>query len=265
MTAPHVEPSVARRVAWAASDIAQMTKRNLLRNVRIPQLLVFATIQPIIFTLMFAFVFGGAITIPGVDYVDYLMPGIMIQTVAFGSTQTGVGLAEDLSRGMIDRFRSLPVARSAVLAGRTISDSIRNVFVVFLVLTVGVIIGFRPDAGPVAFALAIGLAVLFGFALSWVSATIGLLVKEAETAQVAGIVWLFPLIFVSSAFVPPDTMPDGLRAFADASPFTLTINAVRALLLRNELIADFWGALAWIAGIVAVFVAISVRRYRRAA
>lgn len=257
--------SVLDRLRWALADVAQMTRRNLLRNVRIPQLLVFATIQPIIFTLMFAFVFGGAIDIPGVDYIDYLMAGILVQTVSFGSTQTGVGLADDLSKGLIDRFRALPMARSALLAGRTLSDSVRNVFVVLLMLGVGYLIGFRPTGGVVALLGAIGVAVLFGFALSWVSATIGLYVRDAETAQVAGIVWLFPLIFASSAFVQPSTMPDWLRAFAEASPVTVAVDTVRGLLLGGEWRAPLVKLLAWVAAIVGLFAPIAVRRYRRAA
>lgn len=240
-----------------------MTRRNLLRYTRLPQLLVFSTIQPVMFVLLFAYVFGGAIQTPGVNYINYLIPGIIVQTVIFGSVQTGVGLADDLSRGMIDRFRSLPMARSAVLAGRTISDTVRNIFVVLLITGVGYIIGFRFQGGFWDAAAALGLSVLFGFAFSWISATIGLMVREIETAQVVGFIWIFPLVFASSIFVPVETMPDWLQAFAKHSPITVTVNSVRAFSLGLDLGHNLWQTLAWIFGIVLVFVPGAVYRYRK--
>src|SRR6185503_15022483 len=165
------------------ADIAVMTKRNLLRYQRLPQLIVFSSIQPVMFVVLFVYVFGGAIRTPGVSYVNYLIPGILVQTVLFGAMLTGIGLAEDLSKGMIDRFRSLPMARSAVLAGRTVAESVRNVFVVILITLVGLLIGFRIEHGIWNFIMAMALTVLFGFAFSWVSATIGLAVKNVEIAQ----------------------------------------------------------------------------------
>ena len=247
---------------YALGDILQLWKRNMLAYRRQPDLLVFSTIQPVMFVLLFAFVFGGAIQTGPVDYIDFLLPGILAQSVLFGSTQTGVGLAVDVTSGMIDRYRALPMARSAVVAGRIMADTTRNVFVVGLMLGVGFLIGFRYH-GTVAGAIAMPfVAVLFGQTFCWISATIGTSVKRAETAQVASFVWLFPLVFVSSVFVPVDTMPDWLQVVAENSPVTHTVNAMRGLALGT----DFWDplvkALAWMVGIMAVFVPLAVWRYR---
>src|SRR3990167_200266 len=253
-----------KTVKWVVSDILTLTKRNLIRYTRIPQLLVFSSIQSVMFLLLFTYVFGGAIQVPGGgSYINYLIPGILIQTVMFGAIQTGLGLAEDLNKGLIDRFRSLPMARSAVLAGRTISDMIRNVFVVTLMATVGALIGFRFQQGWLHGIGALLLAVLFGFAFSWVSAVIGLAVKNPETAQVAGFIWVFPLVFASSAFVPVDSMPYGLRVFAEHSPITMTINTVRTLTLAGNPGDYIWQSLAWTAAILIIFVPIAVRLYRK--
>jgi ABC transporter DrrB family efflux protein len=250
-------------LTWAVSDALAMTRRNLLRYVRLPNLLVFSTIQPVMFVLLFTYVFGGAVRIPSGSYKDFLLPGILVQTVIFGSTQTGVGLADDLSRGMIDRFRSLPMARSAVLAGRTLSDTVRNLFVVLLMIGVGLLIGFRFHAGFVAAIGAIALAVLFGLAFSWISAFIGMAVRDVESAQTAGFIWIFPLVFASAVFVPVSTMPGWLQSFARINPVTNTAEAVRALCQGGPTAAHVFHALAWIAGILLVFVPLSVRRYRR--
>jgi len=248
---------------WTLSDIIVMVRRNLLRYLRLPQLLIFSTIQPVMFLLLFAFVFGGAIKVPGQNYINYLIPGIFVQTAIFGAIQTGVGLADDLSRGLIDRFRSLPMSRSAVLAGRTISDMSRNVFVVLLMTAVGYAIGFRFQNGFWHAAGALGLTILFGFAFSWIAATIGLLVKNTETAQVAGFIWVFPLVFASSIFVPISSMPKALAGFAKISPITVTVNSTRALTLGGPLTHDLWQSLVWIAGILIVFVPVSIYLYRR--
>jgi ABC-2 type transport system permease protein/oleandomycin transport system permease protein len=259
-------PIPRRPLWWTFADAAAVTRRNLYRYVRVPTLLLFSTIQPIMFVLLFTYVFGGAIQVAGVDnYIDFLMAGILVQTVIFGSTQTGVGLAEDMSRGMVDRFRSLPMARSAVLAGRTLSDTVRNLFVVCLMLVVGTLVGFRFHAGVVPAVGAVGLALAFGLAFSWISALIGLSVRDVESAQAAGFVWVFPLVFASSAFVPVATMPGWLQAFADINPVTITVNALRALTLGGPTVRPVLEALAWIAGILLVFVPLAVNRYRRAA
>lgn len=251
-------------ISWVIADIVVMTHRNLLRYIRMPQLLVFSTIQPVMFLLLFAFVFGGAIQTPGGNYINYLIPGIIVQTVIFGAMQTGIGLADDLSKGLIDRFRSLPMARSAVLAGRTISDLMRNIFVVLLMTAVGFIIGFRFHQSIWAGLAAFGLTILFGFAFSWISASIGMMVRNVETAQVAGFIWVFPLVFASSIFVPVPTMPGWLQAFAKHSPITLTVNTVRALTLGLPVGNDGWRALGWIIGILLIFVPLAVIQYRKA-
>ncbi|MEK9157744.1 MAG: ABC transporter permease [Patescibacteria group bacterium] len=244
------------------SDIWVMINRNLIKYRRVPQLLVFSTIQPVMFLLLFTYVFGGAIK-TGVDYISFLLPGILVQTVLFGSMQTGVGLAEDLSKGMIDRFRSLPMARSAVLAGRTITDVIRNIFVVILMTVVGLVIGFRIDHGIFNYLGAVALISLFGFAFTWISATIGLAVKNIETAQVAGFIWVFPLAFASSIFVPVESMSNGLQIFAKHTPITYTVDTVRALILGTPVGNNAWFSLIWILGILVVFMPLAVSRYRK--
>jgi ABC-2 type transport system permease protein len=261
---PVPEPAL-HRLRWAASDALTLTKRNLIHNVRSPELLVFATIQPVMFVLLFRYVFGGAIATPGVRYVDYLMPGIFVQTTAFASTNTGIGLAEDLSKGIIDRFRSLPMARSAVLAGRTLADLVRMVFVVLVMTAVGVAVGLRFHVGIVATVAALGITVVFGFAMSWISATIGMAVKDVETANVAGFIWLFPLTFASSAFVPLTSMPGWLQSFARVNPVTNTVDAARALIVGGPTARPLLYTTAWIVGLLAVFVPLSVARYRRVA
>jgi ABC transporter DrrB family efflux protein len=263
-------------VEWVISDAWAITKRNLLRYVRVPTLLVFSTIQPVMFVLLFRYVFGGAIKlpIPNVSYVDFLMPGIFVQTVVFGSTQTGVGLAEDLAGGMIERFRSLPMARSAVLAGRTLSDTVRNLFVMLLMTGVGMLVGFRFHGGLLAAILALAVALAFGFAFSWISALIGLTAGNVEAAQASSFVWIFPLTFASAAFVPLQSMPGWLEAWAKINPVTIVVQALRALALGGDTatrlqggsaITHVWQAVAWIVGILVVFVPLSVRRYRRTA
>jgi ABC transporter DrrB family efflux protein len=245
----------------ALRDIAALTGRNLRHWIRQPQLVVFSTIQPVMFVLLFNYVFGGAIDVP--DYINFLLPGIYIQVVAFGTTQTAVGLAEDMAGGMVDRFRSLPMARSAVLAGRTAADTVRSLFVVGLITVVGTLIGFRFSAGVLAALGAFGIVVLFGFALSWVFANIGLAVKGAEAAQAAGFVWIFPLVFASSAFVPTATMPDWLRVFADNQPVTRVVDAVRVLVLGGPTTEAVLYAVGWSLLILAVAMPLAVRRFRR--
>ncbi len=252
-------------VSWTVSDALVLTRRNLIRYTRIPTLLVFSTIQPVMFVLLFAYVFGGAVNTPGVKYVDFLMPGVFVQTVVFGSMQTGVGLADDMSRGMVDRFRSLPMARSAVLAGRTLADTVRNVFVVLLMVLVGTLIGFRFHAGFLPAVAGLVLAVLLGFAFCWIAANIGLGIKDAETAQTAGFVWLFPVVFASSVFVPVTSMPGWLQAFARANPVTNAANAVRALCLGGRTAAPVLYTLLWVGGMLAVFVPLATLRYRKVA
>lgn len=251
-----------RSLKWPVTDALAMTRRNLLRYRRVPRLLVFATMQPVMLVLLFAYVFGGAISVPGVEYIDYLMPGIFAQALLLGATQTGVGLAEDLSTGMIDRLRSLPMARSAVLAGRTLSDMARNTFVLTLMLGVGYLIGFRFHGGAWAAVVMVALGVLFGFAFSWFSAFLGLMIGDAEATQTASMMWMFPLVFASSAFVPVASMPEWLQAWAEVNPVSVTVDTMRALALDSPVGDDLWKALAWTVGIVAVFAPLAVHRYR---
>jgi ABC-2 type transport system permease protein/oleandomycin transport system permease protein len=216
--------------------------------------------------VLFTYVFGGALRPAiGLKYIDFLMPGIFIQTVVFGSMQTGVGLADDLSTGIIDRFRSLPMARSAVLAGRTISDAVRNVFVALMMTAVATLLGFRFHAGFIRAVGALALAVLFGHAFSWISAFVGMNLRDPETVQTAGFVWIFPFVFASSVFVPTQTMPHWLQQFAKVNPITVVVNAIRALVLGGPVTHKALAALAWIAVIIAVFAPLAVAKYRKAA
>jgi len=215
------------------------------------------------FVLLFRYVFGSAIVVSGTSYVNYLMAGIFAQTVIFGSTTTGVGLATDLQRGLVDRFRSLPMAKSAVLTGRTLSDLVRNTFIIIVMWSVGLLVGFRPEGGVPSWFAAAGLLLLTSFAFSWISATIGMLVSSVEAAQSAGFIWLFPLTFASSAFVPTKGMPDWLRTFAEHQPVSLIVNAVRGLLLNQPDATTIWQALAWCLGILVVFIPLAVWAYGR--
>lgn len=203
-----LKPLRRSRAYWAVADGWVLAKRNLIQIPRIPELLVFAIIQPVMFVLLFRYVFGGAIDVGGESYVNFLMAGIFIQTVAFGGVSTGIGLAEDLQKGLVDRFRSLPMAPSAVLTGRTVADLVRNFAVVVVMLLVGLLVGFRPEAGVAGWAASIGLLLLLSFAFSWIGATVGLMIRSVEAVQSAGFIWLFPLTFASSAFVQTDNMPD---------------------------------------------------------
>jgi ABC-2 type transport system permease protein/oleandomycin transport system permease protein len=250
---------------WALADAWTVCWRNLLQVPRAPELLVFTTIQPVMFVLLFRYVFGGAISVPGGSYVNFLMAGIFVQTVAFGSITTGIGLADDLGKGIVDRFRSLPMARSGVLLGRTLSDLVRNTFTVIVMLIVGVAVGFRPDGSAFEYILAFLLLLLFSFAFSWIAATVGLAVGSVEAAQSGGFIWLFPLTFASSAFVPVDSMPGWLQAFAEHQPVTVTVDAIRAWTLGTPIGTAGWQALGWCLGILAVFMPLSVAKYKRTA
>lgn len=252
--------------AHVIGDTAAVTKRNLIAYRRVPGMLVFSTIQPVVFVVLFRYVFGGAINVPGVDYVDYLMPGIFAMTVVFGAMSTAVGLATDLQTGLIERFRSLPMARSAVLAGRTSADFVRNVVVLALMCIVGVLVGWSGGVSVAAFLGAMGLMLLFGYACSWIFAVIGLIVRDAETAQAASFPVMAPIVFASSAFVPVESMPPWLQDFATYQPLSVVCTASRALLLDTG-DARGWvlGAIAWCVGIIGVAAPVAVARYRRSA
>lgn len=267
-------PAQGSGLGWAVRDAAQMTRRNVLRLSRSPELVVFTLIQPVMFVLLFRYVFGGAIPVPGLKYVNYLIPGIAAQTAVFGATNTAIGLAEDVSKGFVDRLRSLPMARSAVLVGRLSADTLRNVIVVAIMFGVGYLVGFRP-ATVSGLALGFVLVLLFSLAISCTMAVVGLSVSGVEAAQAATFPVVFPFTFASSAFVPTASMPSWLRGFAVHQPVSVTVNAVRSLSLghmppavRQSL---FQGAstttlvlqaLAWTIGIAVVFGAFAVRRYR---
>jgi ABC transporter DrrB family efflux protein len=258
-------PSV-RKLREDITDARVVTVRNLLHFVRQPDLLIFSTIQPIMFVLLFTYVFGGAISHslpPGVSYIDYLLPGILVQSVTFRASMTAIGLSDDLKLGVIDRFRSMPMARSAVLVGRTAADLVRNILIIVLMIIVGYIVGFRFHAGVLQALGCVALVSAFGLALSWIFAFVAFTVRSGEAAQSAGFVILFPLVFASSVFVPVSTLPSWLQAFAKLSPVTLTANAARSLALVPGTPSSLGGAIAWIAGLLAVFIPLSVWRYRR--
>jgi ABC-2 type transport system permease protein/oleandomycin transport system permease protein len=248
----------------AASDTLVLTQRNLLRIPRAPDLLISFTLQPIMFVLLFVFVFGGAISTPGYEYEDFLMPGIIAQTMSFGGFVTALSLADDLKKGLIDRFRSLPMARSAVLAGRTLADVATNTLSLAIMLLVGLAVGFSFQAGALEIVAGIGLLLLFGYVFSWIFALFGLIASSAESAQAIGFMVIFPLTFVSSAFVPVESMPAGLETFAELNPVTVVVDALRALWLDAPAGNSIWGAIAWCVGLIAVFAPFSVSRYRRA-
>ncbi len=278
MTAPTFSPGgdvVIARPGFRrlVTDTLAITRRNLRRVMRLPQLLLFSTVQPVMFLVLFNFVFGGAMgrTLPeGFAYIQWLMPGLLVQISVFGAGQTAFGLVEDLSKGVIDRFRSLPMTRSAVLAGRTFADLLRNAAVLTLMLTVGFAIGFRYGTSVMGFLAGVSVALAFGYAMSWVMATIGLLVKNPEATQSAVFLPVFPLVFASSVFLPTATMPGWLRAFADNQPITAVANAIRGLMLGDvaldpgvSVAGQVLAAFAWIAAITFVFGGIAVGLYRR--
>ncbi len=259
------DASAFQRFKWNFTDTFVIMRRNLMYLMRQPQLLVFSTIQPVMFLLLFTYVFGGAIRFSvGGDYIDFLLPGVIIQTIVFASTNTTIGLSADLSRGMIDRFRSLPMSRAAVLAGRTLADTVRGTLTVFIMLVVGMLIGFRFEDWASGIA-GVALVVAFGHAFTWISATIGLFVKDPESAQIAGFIWIFPLTFASSIFVPTITMPDWLRPFAENQPISVIASAVRDLMTGTVNPDEIIISLAWILGIFLVFMPLAVRQYAKVA
>ena len=248
------------------SDTLVIAERNLVRLPRAPELLIAFTVQPIMFVLLFRYVFGGAIrTPPGTSYADYLIPGIIVQNIAFGGFVTALGLNEDVHKGLIDRFRSLPMARPAVLAGRTFSDIVTNFLSMTTLTVTGLIIGFSfRHTTPLEVIAGVGILVLFGYAFSCVFAFVGLLVSSPEAANSFGFIAILPLTFISSAFVPPQFMPSALRAFANINPFTIVVDAMRHLWIGFPAGNYVWGAVVWSIVIIAVFAPLAVGRYRRA-
>jgi ABC transporter DrrB family efflux protein len=251
-------------VQYALSDTFVLALRNLKRIPRAPDLLISFTLQPIMFVLLFVYVFGGAIETPGHEYVDFVIPGLIAQTMFFGGFVTAIGLADDLKKGLIDRFRSLPTARGSVLAGRTLADVATNLLSLVIMVTVGLIIGFSFDASPLEVIAGFGLMLLFGYAFSWIFALFALISSSAESAQAIGFMVIFPLTFISSAFVPIETLPDGLEQFAEVNPFTVAVDALRALWIGDPAGNSIWGAVVWSIGLSVLFALVCVRRYRRA-
>ncbi len=253
-------------VSTTIEDTTVLAKRNLLRIPRQPDLLIAYTIQPVMFVLLFVYVFGGAIQTPGFDYVDFLMPGIIVQSIAFGGFVTALGLSEDVKKGLIDRFRSLPMSRAAVLTARTSSDVLLNCLSLCVLFGVGFLAGFNfigATAGEIA--LGIVLLLFMGYAFSWIFALVGLFSSSPETANSIGFTLIFPLTFASSVFVPASTMPDGLRQFAEANPFTTWSDAVRSLWLNTPANTDVWMSFIWCAGLTVIFAPLAVARYRKVA
>jgi ABC transporter DrrB family efflux protein len=268
-TAPTIslpdEPGLLTRFRWAVSDTLVLARRNLLVWARVPAYLVFTVIQPVMFVLMFRYVFGGAINIPGrTSYVDFLMPGIIGQTAAFASFATAIALAQELKKGVIDRLRSMPMARSAVLTGRLLADTGRMLVTILIIVAVGYAVGFRFHNGVIPAILMVVLATVFGLSICLIAAFTGLAIGDEESVQAFGLIWLFPITFLSSAFVPISSMPGWLQAFANNQPVTYVINTMRALALGGPIEANFWKSIAWLAGIFIVFVPLAVRAYKRA-
>jgi ABC transporter DrrB family efflux protein len=258
-------PGLGVRFRWAVTDTLTITRRNLLIWMRVPAYLVFTVIQPVLFVLMFRYVFGGAIpvSVRG-GYVNFLMPGIIAQTAAFATFGTAIALAIELKKGVIDRLRSMPMARSAVLAGRLVADTGRMTVTILIVLGVGFAVGFRFTNGLVPAILMVVLAIVFGMAICCIAAYTGLAIGDEESVQAFGLIWLFPITFLSSAFVPIATMPGWLQAFANNQPVTYVVDTMRALALGGPVAASLWKSVAWLAGIFIVFLPLAVRAYRRA-
>ncbi len=252
-------------LAETIADSRVMATRQLRKIARRPMYVVYLFVQPVIFVLLFRYVFGGAIATGPVSYVDYLMPGIIVMTAVFGALTTGLGLTEDMAAGVVDRLRSLPIARSAVLIGRTGADLATNLLTLIVMLVIGVAVGFRPTQPIYEVVLALALVLAFAYTFSWISAFVGLSVRNPETAQSVGFIWVFPLVFASSAFVPTTHMPGAVRAFADVNPVTLVVDAARDLMIgHGQALGPALGALAWLVALLLIFVPLSVRAFRRA-
>ena len=257
--------TLPHRLRWAVSDVLTITQRNLISVARVPAAIVFVILQPVMFVLLFRYVFGGAITAPGSSYVNFLIPGILVQTTIFGAVGTAIGLAEDLARGLIERFRALPMARMAVLAGRTLSDLVRNVVILIVITLIGFAVGFRPNGGVIPYIQGSLLMLFFSFCLSWGFAFIGLAAPNSETAQAMTFPLIFPITFASSIFVPVQTMPGWLQAFANNQPVSQAAEAVRGLMLGTPHGNSTWITLAYGILFLAILAPVATRRYRRAA
>jgi ABC transporter DrrB family efflux protein len=262
--APTISGRRRLTLAETLADSRVMTARQLRKILRRPMYVVYLFVQPVILVLLFRYVFGGAIHTGSVSYVDFLMPGIIVMTAIFGALTTGLGLTEDVKAGAVDRFRSLPIARSAVLLGRTAADLVTNGLALIVMLAIGVAVGFRPSQPIYQVVMAFALVLGFAYVFSWISAFVGLVVRDPETAQSAGFIWVFPLVFASSAFVPVASMPAAVHAFADVNPVTQVVDATRALTIgHGHALSPALATLAWLAGLLLVFIPLSVRAFRR--
>lgn len=259
----YVRPLNRPTIYWTLADMLVLATRQLRHIARVPDELVATALEPIMFVVLFRYVFGGAIHVPGTSYIDFLMPGIFMTSILFSALFTGVGLASDLQRGLIDRFRSLPMATSAVLTGRTLADLLRSLFMILLTWGVGLLVGFRPQGSLPDWLAAVGLLLLGSFTFSWLNALLGLLLHSVEAVQQAFVIWGLPLMFASSTFVPTNTMPDWLRAFAEHQPVSLLTNAVRGLVLNQPEARTIWQALAWCVGLLVVLIPLAVWAYGR--
>lgn len=258
-----IAPRERSALYWTVADTLVLAKRQLLRIPRIPDELVTSALQPVLFVVLFRYIFGGAISVPGTSYVNYLMAGIFVQSVILGSAFSGIGMAADLERGLVDRFRSLPMATSAVLTGRTFADLVRTTFILLMTWGVGLLVGFRPEGTVLNWVAAIGLLLLGSFLFSWVNALLGLLLHSVEAVQQSFVVWALPLMFASSALVPTNTLPDWLRPFVEHQPVTLLINAVRGLVLNQTDTSTIELAVAWCVGLLVLIIPVSVWAYGR--
>jgi ABC transporter DrrB family efflux protein len=260
-TAVPDSPSPLVRGRWAVSDTLTITYRNLLVWLRVPAYIVFTVIQPVIFVLMFRYVFGGAIhvAVKG-GYVNFLMPGIIAQTAAFATFGTAISLAQELKKGVIDRLKSMPMARSAVLAGRLVADTMRMTVTILIVIGVGYAVGFRFENGVIPAILMVALGIFLGVSICMISAFTGLAIGDEESVQAFGLIWLFPVTFLSSAFVPISTMPGWLQAFANNQPVTYVVDTMRSLAIGGPIEASLWKSLVWLVGILVVFGPLAYKR-----
>jgi len=262
--APASKIETGTGLRWWFADTILLGQRNLRGILRSPDLVFYALFQPVVFMLLFVYIFGGAIQVQGASYRQFLLPGIFVQMVIFGSVAaTAIGVAEDMQRGVMDRLRSLPIAGSSVLLGRQVTEIFRNLVSIAVMAVAGLIIGFRFQGSVLQTLAGFGLLLSFGFAFSWLAAMIGLSVQSVQAAQSAGLFWLFPFVFLSSAFVPTETMPTWLRIFAENSPVTSVVNALRAWFGGQPAGDSAWVSLAWIVGLIAVFMPLSIARFNR--
>jgi ABC-2 type transport system permease protein len=261
----HTQPNGRIGFFWTVNDTFLMAKRSILHIIRNLDQLMSLVLFPVMFMLLNRYVFGGAINTGDVSYANYLFAGILVQVLAFGANYTTVNLAVDLKEGIIDRFRSLPMANSALVTGHIMADLVRNFISALVIIPIGFLVGFRPSASLTDWLCVAGLGILFTLAISWLSAILGLLVKSLEAAQWVGFIVIFPLTFISSAFVPTNTMPAGLRAFAENQPLTQVINAMRSWLVGTPMNGAAWKSVVWLVSIITISIPITTWLFRRRA